>query len=178
LYTLQNRLDAARAEFERVAELRPASAVAAHTLVGMILQAQGKQAEAQARYEKVIGLDSSAAVAANNLAWLYAERGGNLDIALQLAQTAKKGLPDRPEVNDTLGWIYYRKNLPNLAVPPLKQSVDANPKNAVYQYHLGLAYLKTGDEKAAEIALKQALKLDPKFEGSVEAQKLLADIQG
>lgn len=33
---------------------------------------------------------------------IYTEHGGNLDVALQLARTAKQILPDQPEVNDTL----------------------------------------------------------------------------
>ncbi len=178
LYARQKRLDAARAEFERLAKLRPSSAVAAHTLIGMILEMEGKPKEARARYEKVVDLDSRAAVAANNLAWLYAEGGGNLDIALQLAQTAKTQLPDRPEVDDTLGWVYYRKNLPNLAVPPLQRSVEANPKNPIYHYHLGLAHLKNGNEKAAESALRQALRLDPGFEGSADAHEAASRYSG
>ncbi len=77
----------------------------------MILQMEGKNAEAQKQYEKVMTLDPRAPVAANNLAWIYAESGANLDVALQLAQTAKAGLPDSPEVDDTLGWVYYKKDL-------------------------------------------------------------------
>ena len=66
------------------------------------IQKQKKDAEAKVKYEKVLSLNSHAGVAANNLAWIYAASDGNLDMALQLAQTAKAQLPDRPEVNDTL----------------------------------------------------------------------------
>ncbi len=58
------------------------------------LEAQGKRAEARRRYEQVLQMDRHAPVAANNLAYIYAEHGGNLDVALQLAQTAKAALPD------------------------------------------------------------------------------------
>ena len=50
-------------------------------------------------------------VAANNLAWMFAETGENLDMALQLAQAATRRVPEQPEIQDTLGWIYYKKGL-------------------------------------------------------------------
>jgi tetratricopeptide (TPR) repeat protein len=177
-YSSQRRLDEALAEFEKVAQLRPAGSVGAQTLVGMILQMQNKQAKAQASYEKVLSMDSSAAVAANNLAWLYAEGGGNLDVALELAQTAKSRLANSPEVSDTLGWVYYKKGMPSLAVKVFRESVDRAPKNAVYQYHLGLAYAKSGNDAQARKALEQALVLDPKFDGSADAQRVLAGLKG
>jgi tetratricopeptide (TPR) repeat protein len=116
-------------------------------------------------------------VAANNLAWIYAEDGGNLDVALGLAQTAKSRLPDSPEATDTLGWVYYKKGLASLAVPVFRENVDKAPKNPVYQYHLGLAHAKSGNKEEARKALEQALALDPKFDGSADAQRVLAGLR-
>jgi tetratricopeptide (TPR) repeat protein len=177
LYASQHRLDEARAEFERVARLRPKNAVGAYTVVGMLLQMQNKQAEAQASYEKALSMDSKSAVAANNLAWIYAEGAGNLDVALGLAQTAKSQLPNSHEVSDTLGWVYYKKGLPSLAVPIFRESVDMSPKNAVYRYHLGLAYAQSGNKEEARKAFEQALLLDPKFDGAADARSLLAGLK-
>ncbi len=132
----------------------------------MILQIQNRPAEARARYEKVLAMDPMAAVAANNLAWIYAEDGGNLDVALGLAQTAKSRLANSSEVGDTLGWVYYKKGLPALAVPIFRDSVEQSPTIAIYRYHLGLAYAKNGDRNEARQALEQALHLDPQFDGS------------
>ena len=39
------------------------------------------------------------------------EDGENLDVALQLAQAAKVKAPHLPEISDTLGLIYYKRNL-------------------------------------------------------------------
>jgi Flp pilus assembly protein TadD len=144
----------------------------------MILQTQGKNPEAQKRYEQIMQIDGHAAVAANNLAWMYAEKGVNLDQALQLAQTAKASLPEQPEVNDTLGYVYLKKDLATLAVAPLRLSVEKDPRNPLYHYRLGLAYSKTGDKDGARKELQEALKLNQTFEGADEAKQLLASLQG
>jgi Flp pilus assembly protein TadD len=129
-------------------------------------------------YQKVLALDPRAAVAANNLAYMHAEAGTNLDIALNLAQVAKAELPDDPDVNDTLGWVYYKRDLANLALDPLEHSVEINPANALYRYHLGLAYLKVGDRTKARASLEQALKLKLDAVEAAQARKALASIQG
>jgi tetratricopeptide (TPR) repeat protein len=117
-------------------------------------------------------------VAANNLAWMTAETGGNLDVALQLAQTATRRLPDHPAVQDTLGWIYYKKGLATLAVPPFEKSIEKDPKDPVYYYHLGLAYARSGDSPKARQALQQALKMAPNFRGAADARQVLASLKG
>ena len=176
LYLSQKKPDEAIAEFERVVAKQPKN-IAAHTMIGMILQAQGKGAEAQKRYEQIVTIDSRAAVAANNLAWIYAEADVNLDQALSLAQAAKAELPDQPEVNDTLGFVYLKKNLATLAVPPLRLSVEKDPKNPVYHYRLGVAYSKTGDKDGARKELQEALKLNSAFPGADDAKQILASLQ-
>jgi tetratricopeptide (TPR) repeat protein len=177
LYFTQQRLDEAIAQFMRLAERQPQS-VGVHTSLGTLLQMQNRTDEARSRYEHVLALDPRAAVAANNLAWIYAESGSNLDQALQLAQTAKARLPDRAEVNDTLGWVYVKKGLGALAIPVLRESVRAEPRNAAYHYHLGMAYVGVGDAKQAQAALERALALDPKFDGANAARDALAQLKG
>ena len=168
----QGRLREAKVEFEAMAEKSP-SPVAPLTMIGIILQAEGDDDGARQKFERVMQIDPDAAVAANNLAWIYADKGGNLDIALQLAQTAQKRLPEVPEVNDTLGFIYYKKNLVPLAILTLKVSAENDPGNATYQYHLGLAYAGAGDNARAKQYLTRALALKTDFEGSQDAKDRL-----
>jgi tetratricopeptide (TPR) repeat protein len=175
LYVAQKKLDQAIKEFEVLAKRQPNN-VGAPTMVGMILQMQGKEAEAQKRYEDVIQINPRAPVAANNLAWIYAERGGNLDVALQLAQVAKEQLPDTPEVNDTLGYVYIKKDLASLAVPPLQTAVEKDPQNPTYRYRLGVAYAKMGKKDDAKRELEQALKMKPDFPEAADARKTLAGL--
>ncbi len=145
-------------------------------MVGMILQMQGRNAEAQKRYEKVMEIDPRAPVAANNLAWLYAETGRNLDVALQLAQTAKAGLPDTPEVSDTLGWVYYKKDRYQEAAASFREALARAPDTASYHYHLGLALAKAGDAPGAKAAFEKALAVDPNFPDAAAARKALGTL--
>jgi tetratricopeptide (TPR) repeat protein len=171
LYMSQNRLDAARAEYERMAERSPTD-ITSRTLVGMILLVQGRTDAAQRVFEDVVTRDPRAALAANNLAYMYAEAGTNLDRALGLAQAAKAELPDDGDVSDTLGWVYYKRGLATLAVEPLEHAVWKEASNATFHYHLGLAYLKAGHEKA-RATLARALELDPKSPLATEARRAL-----
>ena len=177
LYASQQRLDEATVQFEKLAEKQPKS-VSAHTIVGMLLDMQNRTSEAREKYERALAVDPRAAVAANNLAWIYTETGGNLDMALHLAQTAKSQLPDRPEVNDTLGWIYHKKGLSAMAVAPLLQSIQKDPTNATYHYHLGMAYAGSGDKDKARASLQKALSLDGNFSGATEARQALQGLKG
>ena len=145
-------------------------------MIGVILEAQGKRQEAQKSYEETIAAVPAAAVAANNLAFLYAEDGQNLDTALQLASTAKKLLPESSEVDDTLGWVYYKKNLASLAIPPLEDSLKKRPNNPIALYHLGMTYAKVGDKVKSRDALERALKLNLRQAYVASARETLATV--
>ena len=175
LYIEQRRIDEARAEFERIAQRDPSN-VTARTMVAILLAEQGKRDEATKAYEGIVNGNENAPVAANNLAYIYAEQGRNLDVALQLATSAKQRMPDDPSVDDTIGWIYYKKDLPNLAVKPLESAFKQLPNNAELMVHLGLTYAKLGEKVKAREMLERALKIDPKVVGGDEAKRVLASL--
>jgi tetratricopeptide (TPR) repeat protein len=132
--------------------------------------------EAQSAYERVITLDAGNVVALNNLAWLLAEHGGNVDVALKLAQRAKEGAPENMDVTDTVGWLYYKKNSFQMALSYFEECTAKNPSNPVHQYHLGMTYLKLDKKEEGRRALRRALELDPKFSDSDSARLLLAGL--
>jgi tetratricopeptide (TPR) repeat protein len=177
VYLSQNRLDEARRSFEDMAR-HQAKPVAAETMLGTILTRQNKPEEARKHFERALAINPRAAVAANNLAWDYSNNGGNLDVALQLAQTAKAALPEDASVADTLGWVYYKKGLASLAVTALREAVQQNPSNPGFHYHLGLAYLQGGNKVDAKATLQHVLKLNPKFQAADDVRRVLATIQG
>jgi len=177
LYAKQNRIDEAIARFQDVLKQSPKSSWAI-TMLGMLREAQGKKSEAAAEYERALAIDPRSAVPANNLAWLYVESNRNLDQALQLAQTAQQTLPQEAGVTDTLGWIYVRKNMASLGIPHLEASIRRSPSEALFHYHLGMAYLQVNEFDKAREELTKALSLRPNFEGAADARKALSSIKG
>ena len=175
LYVKQRRIDDARKEFEGIVKRDPRAA-GPRTMVGILLESQGKRDEARRWYEATVAEIPAAPIAANNLAFIYAEEGTNLDVALQLASSAKKGLPDNPEVTDTLGWVHYKKGLFPLAVGYLEESAKHRPNNAEILYHLGMAYAKLGDKAKSRDALERALKLNPQLSGAAAARQTLTAV--
>ena len=177
IYVEQNRLPEATAEFERAAERSPKS-VGSHTAVAILLELQGKTEEARQRYEKVLIIDSHAAIAANNLAVIYASRTDKLDEALQLALSAKSGRPMDPNIDDTIGWIYYKKQMSTLAIESMKRAVAAQPENPVFLGHLGLAYALNSNKALARQTLDKALKIKSDFENSDEVKRVRQTLGG
>lgn len=175
LLVSRGKLEEARLEFEALAE-RQSKPTAALTMTGLILEAQGKTAQAKERYARVLAMDPGAAIAANNLAWLYADSGERLDAALQLAQSATAAVRDVPELMDTLGWVYYKKKLPALAVPLFARCAERAPENPTFHHHLGLAYLQLGDVQKARAALQRALATKPDASTAAEIGRLLSTL--
>lgn len=175
VYISQKRLADAKKQFAEIVKLKPRS-VEALTMMGLICYADRDLDGAQQWWEKAMQVDSYAAAAANNLAWLYAGGRGNLEVALQLAMTAKSKFPNLPEVNDTLGWVYYQKQLYGQAVLYLQQSLDIEPNNPAYHYHLGMAYARKGDFSKARRLLERVLKIDPQFPDAPQVRKTLASL--
>jgi Tfp pilus assembly protein PilF len=133
---------------------------------------EGSAAVAMVQYRKALEIDQRDVTALNNLAYLLTNTN-RADEALKYAQQAKELAPDSPEVDDTLGWTYFHKGIYTLAVTHL-ESATAREGTARRKYHLGLAYLKAGDEKRGKQVLEAALKMDPKLPEAKAAQEALA----
>ena len=82
----------------------------------------------------------------------------------------------QPNFSDTLGWIYFKKDLNDSAVQVFRTLTSKNPDNATFHYHFGMALLKKGDKKTAEAELKAALSKKPAGEMRREIETALAKI--
>jgi len=186
LYINTKQEDRAIAEYQK-ANARSENATA-YTMIGM-LEDQRKNFDAAAEnYRKALEKDSNSLIAANNLAWLYAVTGkGNLDEAVRLAQGVVQRHPNVAGFVDTLGWVYYKKNLSSAAVDQLRQAVTLNEADArkanvspsaSYHYHLGMALKVQGDREEARRQLETAIRLSDKspFSDLDEAKKALASL--
>jgi tetratricopeptide (TPR) repeat protein len=167
--------DAAIQKYEKALLLQP-KFVPLMAMLGNLYLEKNDLGKARQYYENALAVDPNFAIAASNLAWISTKDGGNLDVALTLAQKAKQAMPEVPAVSDTLGWVQYKKGNYSLSVPLFEQCVDSMPGNALYHYHLGLALVATGESAKAKQELQAALKLNLKGDDLQQAQKTLAQM--
>lgn len=185
LFVNFDQTDRAIAEYKKALAVRPDNAML-YAVIGMLEDARGNIDAAVENYRKALELDQNNAFAANNLSWNYAVHGkGNLDEAVRLAQLVVQRNPNIAGFVDTLGWVYYKKNLYAAAAEQLKKAVDldeaaaraANKSpTATYHYHLGMALKAKGDKDGSRRALETALRLAQKkpFPYEDDARKALA----
>jgi tetratricopeptide (TPR) repeat protein len=174
-------------EYKKILAIRPDNAMV-YTLIGMLEDSRQNYDGAIDNYKKALERDPNAVIAANNLAWNYASyEKGNLDEAVRLAQTVVQRNPNVAGFVDTLGWVYYKKNLYGAAVEQLRKAValdEAAARGAnvspspTYQYHLGMALKGNGDKGGSQQALQAALRLGEKkpFPYAEDAKKALGEL--
>lgn len=179
--------DRAIAEYKKILAIRPDNP-AVYTLIGMLEYGRQNYDAAVENYRKALEIDQNAPIAANNLAWLYGVDGkGNPDEAVRLAQAVVQRNPNIAGFVDTLGWVYYKKNLYAAAYEQLQKAVtldeaaartENRSPSATYQYHLGMVLKEKGDKEGSRRALEAALRYGEKmpFPYSDEAKKALATL--
>ena len=124
---------------------------------------EGNWGEAKALCEKAHQVDPEAPYVSAELAFLYLEHGGDVNLAVSLAQTVRQKMPDSPVAADLLGWSYYKLGSIDSAIAHLKESTRKEPDNPMYQYHLGMAYMAARQFDLASGTLRRALRTDPNF---------------
>jgi Flp pilus assembly protein TadD len=160
VYQLQGKNDDALAVYQKALVIAPDSPMVLGAM-GNVYLAKNDLKSAQQYFEKANTVAPHDALIQNNLAWVYAIQGQNLDVALSLATQAKQTAPNIPSINDTLGWIQYKKGNYAIAVGLLSEVVQQLPQSAEYRYHLGMALNGTGQRDRAKEELKKALQLAP-----------------
>jgi tetratricopeptide (TPR) repeat protein len=151
-----------------------------YILCGELYEAKKDWEQAKSMYQQALSVSPDHPLASNNLAYVILEQGGNVDVAMGMAQTARRGMPDSPNAADTLGWAYYQKGIYQSAISQFQEALRlaekrGGPDDADLHYHLGLAYQKTNQPALARQQLERAVKLSP---NNAEARKALSDLRG
>jgi tetratricopeptide (TPR) repeat protein len=144
---------------ERAVALEPNNYTALSTL-GMVYDELKIYDKCDSLYVKALRLFPEDPLFLNNYAYSLAERSEQLDFALEMAKKALAAEPENDAYQDTIGWIYYRLGMYDLALIHIKKSVDNRQDSAVVIEHLGDVYLKLGDFKEAKSQWKRALEID------------------
>jgi tetratricopeptide (TPR) repeat protein len=145
----------------------------AEAILGTLEESRGDIGKAEAYYKKSLQIQPQQPIAANNLAYRMLLNGENVDVALSLAQTARRAMPNSSNTADTLAWAYYYKGTYGFARDLLEEALKAEPNNASMQYHLGMVYSKLKDKSSAETHLKKAVSLAPDSPTAKDAKTAL-----
>jgi tetratricopeptide (TPR) repeat protein len=95
--------------------------------------------------------------ARNDLAWILSEKGEELDLALALAEEARRIDPS-PDILDTLGYVHLKRGEPSAAVAALELAVEGQSDSPSIRYRLGTALGRAGDSERARKMLQIALE--------------------
>jgi cellulose synthase operon protein C len=154
----EGKLDSARTWLNDLAALRDRDASLRVQIANLEIR-RNRIPEAIAQYRQILLADKNNIYALNNLAYLLTSVN-QPDEALAYAQQAKELGPALPQVDDTLGWVLYHKGIYGEAVSYLEAAAKKS-SDAAIQYHLGLAYYKTGKSDRGALMLRAALKAAP-----------------
>jgi Flp pilus assembly protein TadD len=165
----------ALAKWQQWTTSHPSDALA-FTILGSLEEAQGDRDQAMASYKKALQAQPEQPVASNNLAYLMIETGQNTDVALSLAQTARRAMPNSPSTADTLAWAYFHKGNFSSARSLLEDALKADPNNAALHYHLGMTLQKLSENADAATHLKKAVSLAPNSQTAKDAEKALSQL--
>jgi len=157
LYQEQHQTDSAIAQFRKALDLQPKSAPL-NTFVGNLCLEKNDLETARQYYARALEADPNFAVANANMAWVDAQEGRDLDVALGMAQKAKSLMPEVSSITDTLAWVMYKRGNYAGAIPLLQDCLRKHPDSAQYHFHLGLALMALGKKESSKTQLQAALQ--------------------
>ncbi len=133
---------------------------------------EGDIERAEKLFYECLERDPEHAEAYNYLAYMWAEKGMNLDRAYEYVTIALEQKPDSGAFIDTLGWIYYMQGEYEKAYDEIKRALELLPDDPTVLDHMGDIYLKLDDLDNALTKWKRSFVIDPDNE---EVEDKLAD---
>jgi len=172
-YLATNKLSQAVTQLQAELSKNPNNSQALMTLA-LLYERMKDYSKARDAYEKVLSITPDFVAALNNLAYLYAEQLNDLNKAYDLARKARDKQGDDGTINDTLGWVLYKRGEYQQALPILQGSAEKLADNPEVQFHLGMAAYMMGQTDLAKVALKKAASAGKDFHGKDESTRRLA----
>jgi len=138
-----------------------------------ILEEASQFGEAVKVYEDLYVSRPQSFVVANNLASLLIDHfptPENIERAYVVAKRLRSS--DVPQYQDTYGWALYLRGEPDQALRYLQPAAEKLPNYMLVQYHLGMAYAKSGVNDRAIEALTKAVELAGDADSPQKAEAL------
>ncbi|MEW6510819.1 MAG: tetratricopeptide repeat protein [Bacteroidota bacterium] len=150
--------DAARV-LERARQINPKDVDAIGQLA-LVYEGLKKLDESDSLYEEALRINPDNHLILNNYGYSLAERGIQLDRALDMARKAVEAQPDNTSYLDTIGWVYFRLGRYREAEQYISKAIAKGDASAVILEHLGDVYFKLNETERAVEQWNAALKLD------------------
>jgi tetratricopeptide (TPR) repeat protein len=153
-----------------------------YLLMGELHNSRQEWDQAKQAFQKALALSPENPAASNDLAYAMLQTGGNPDLAIPLAETARRGMPDSPQAADTMGWALYQKGAYSSAIDQFHEALKLaekakSPDNPNVHYHLGLAYEMAGQPALARQHLQQVLRINPAYSHADDVRKHLSQLR-
>jgi tetratricopeptide (TPR) repeat protein len=166
-YLFKHNFSDAIAAFERAAALaeehpRPAIWLTTEFFFdwGNALERSGRIEEAVTVFNRVLTLNPNHHQTLNYLAYMWAERGENLDQAMEYIEKALEETPNNGSYIDTLGWIHYQRGELEPARAALQTAADLEPMEPVILEHLADTLLALNQPLQAAGYYRIALEME------------------
>lgn len=170
MHLVQGQTEEARKMLQDLLSRQPGS-VDGLLAMGMLEEGAGRYDQAVQAYRKVLQADPNHVVAKNNLVARLSEQPGSLDEALRLANELRGAASTEPEIEDTIGWVYYRKGSFEPAIEHFSRAA-ARSRNPRIHYHLAMAHFAAGNRAQGKKAMAAALELDPNLPEAAEVKRM------
>jgi len=138
--------------------------------LGAAYERSGDPVRAVEIFRGLLRLDPGYAPALNYLGYMSAERGENLEEAIDMVDRALAQEPDNGAYVDSVGWAHFQLGHYDRARGLLERAARLLRDNPIISEHLGDLYAITGESKLARQAYARAIELDGENRLQVEAK--------
>ena len=174
-YRRKGDLNAAIDTFRRVTQVAPNNPDSLLQL-GLLMEGTGKRDQAKPIYEQILKIEPDQPDRAEQSGLHQGGRRQRSGSGPDHGAAGHEEGASSPDIADTLGWIYIKKNLSDDAVRVYKDLVVKDPANATFHYHFGMALLQKGDRPSAKKELENAMQNKPSKDDDAKIRELLQRI--
>ncbi len=138
----------------------------------IVLEKAGHTDEAVTQLEALYKQRAQDGEIANALGFILADHDRDLPRAQRLISVALKDEPDNPAILDSMGWLEYRRGMPQAALPLLERAFRLDQDGDIGA-HWGEVLWSLGQKAKAREAWSRALIADPDNASVKAAEKRL-----
>ncbi len=145
--------------------------------LGLYFEKIKRPDRAMAQMLKVLEIAPDDAYTLNYIGYTWADRGENMEQALDYIKRAVEQQPEDGYVRDSLGWVHYKMGEYDQAVVELYRASELVPEDPTIKEHLGDAYLKVGELEKAIVQYEEAVSLFKDAKKRAFARQKIAEVQ-